>query len=149
MRAVGLVSGPDRLGIRISPVTPHFGGIEDSDPQTLFERFANRLSGLAVYLHVVEGVPQAAPDAVPAFDYGALKHAFGGHYIANNGYTKARAETALSDGHADLVSFGYPFIANPDLAERLRHDRPLAHADMSMAYGGGEAGYTDYPPFRA
>ena len=77
---------------------------------------------------------------MPAFDYGALKHAFGGHYIANNGYTKARAETALSDGHADLVSFGYPFIANPDLAERLRHDRPLAHADMSMAYGGGEAG---------
>ncbi|VWC67339.1 alkene reductase [Burkholderia lata] len=149
VRAVSLVSGPDRLGIRISPVTPHFGGISDSDPQALFERFAHRLSDLAVYLHVVEGIPQVAPDAMPAFDYDALRHAFGGHYIANNGYTKTRADTALSDGHADLVSFGYPFIANPDFAERLRHDRPLAHADMSMAYGGGEAGYTDYPPFSA
>ncbi|HDR9582484.1 TPA: alkene reductase [Burkholderia stabilis] len=149
VRAVNAVWGPDRIGVRISPVTPHFGGISDSDPQALFERFANRLGGLVTYLHVVEGIPQAAPDTVPAFDYDALRRSFGGFYIANNGYTKARAETTLRDDHADLVSFGYPFIANPDFVERIRHDRPLAHADMSTAYGGGEAGYTDYPPFDA
>ncbi|WP_175672517.1 alkene reductase [Burkholderia ambifaria] len=149
VHAVGRVVSPGRVGVRISPVTPNFGGISDSDPQALFERFADRLSGLATYLHVVEGIPQAAPDQTPSFDYRALRRAFGGFYIANNGYTKARAQQALDDGHADLVSFGYPFIANPDFVTRIRHDRPLAHADMSTAYGGSEAGYTDYPTLDA
>lgn len=145
VRAVGRVVSAARVGVRISPVTPHFGGIADSQPQALFDRFANRLTGLAAYLHVVEGIPQSAADQAPPFDYRALRRAFGGFYIANGGYTKARAQQALDDGHADLVSFGYPFIANPDFVTRIRHDRPLAHADMSTAYGGGEAGYTDYP----
>ncbi|WP_176046939.1 alkene reductase [Burkholderia sp. BCC1644] len=149
VRAVGRVVGPDRLGVRISPVTPHFGGISDSNPQALFERFADRLTGLAIYLHVVEGIPQVASDQAAPFDYRALRRAFGGFYVANSGYTKARAEQALHDGNADLVSFGYPFIANPDFVTRTRQDRPLAHADMSTAYGGGEAGYTDYPTFDA
>ncbi len=147
VRAVGRVVGPDRIGIRISPVTPNFGGIADSAPQVLFERFAERLSGLTTYLHVVEGIPLATPGTVPAFDYDALRRAYGGHYIANNGYTKARADAALLGGHADLVSFGYPFIANPDLVARIQHDWPLGQADMSTAYGGGEAGYTDYPAY--
>lgn len=146
VRAVNVVWGPDRIGVRISPVTPHFGGIADSDPQALFECFADRLGGLVTYLHVVEGIPQAAPDTMPAFDYGALRRAFRGFYVANNGYTKARAEVALREGDADLVSFGYPFIANPDFVARIRHDRPLSHADMAKAYGGDESGYIDYPP---
>lgn len=149
VRAVGHVVGPGRVGVRISPVTPYFGGIADSHPQALFDRFADRLTGLAAYLHVVEGIPQVAADQAPSFDYRALRRAFGGLYVANGGYTKARAQQALDEGSADLVSFGYPFIANPDLVTRIRHDRPLAKADLSTAYGGGEAGYTDYPALDA
>lgn len=52
---------------------------------------------------------------------------------------------AVADGAADLVAFGRPFIANPDLTHRLRHDLPLADADRRTFYGGGAAGYTDYP----
>ena len=70
---------------------------------------------------------------------------FAGAYIANNGYTREMAIEALAAGSADLVAFGRPFIANPDLVERLRRGAELATGDRATFFGGGAKGYTDYP----
>jgi N-ethylmaleimide reductase len=83
------------------------------------------------------------------FDYAALKHAYRiaggqGAWMVNNGYDKALAEKTIAEG-ADLIAFGRPFIANPDLVRRLREDAPMNTPDQSSFYGGGVKGYTDYP----
>lgn len=141
--AVMNVWGENRVGMRISPVTPFMGGITDSNPQPLFEKLLSVLDGL-LYVHVVEGAPQADTSKIPEFDYAALRDQFSGFYIANSGYDKERAEQTLNTGNADLVSFARPFIANPDLPLRLQRGLELSQPDMSLAYGGGEKGYTDY-----
>ena len=85
---------------------------------------------------------------LPAYSLDRRK-AFSGAYIANNGYTRDLAIDAVSAGRADLVAFGRPFIANPDLVERLRTGAPLNELDRATLYGGGEKGYTDYPTLDA
>ena len=65
--------------------------------------------------------------------------------MANNGYNKARATESVSNGNADMVAFGVPYLANPDLVYRFTNDLPLNEADQSTFYGGDEHGYTDYP----
>jgi len=96
------------------------------------------------YIHVIEGATQGERDFAP-FDYGALRRSFSGAYIANNGYTRELAVETLSEGRADLVAFGRPFISNPDLVERLRLGAALAPLDRATLFGGGAHGYTDYP----
>ncbi|MEC9235070.1 MAG: alkene reductase, partial [Pseudomonadota bacterium] len=76
----------------------------------------------------------------------ALKSAFGGLYIANEGFTKDSAETILENGTADAVAFGKLYIANPDLVERFKTDATLNVPDANTFYGdSGAIGYTDYP----
>jgi N-ethylmaleimide reductase len=134
-----------RVGVRLSPENS-FNSMSDSDPQAHFGYFAEQLSprGLA-YLHVLEGDMMTKSHAL---DYRALRSQFAGPYIANNGYDLERAQTAIHSGAADLVAFGIPFLANPDLVRRYRESLPLNAADPSTFYGGGEAGYTDYPFYR-
>src|SRR5471032_2005232 len=74
-----------------------------------------------------------------------LKKAFGGPYIANERFTKDTANAWLSNGFADAVAFGVPFIANPDLPERLAKDAPLNTPHPETFYGQGPVGYLDYP----
>lgn len=137
---------PGRVGVRLSPLNT-FNSMSDTNPEVTFRHAAGALSafGLA-YLHVVEASIGPAGVAPQAFDYRGLQQAFGGVYMANGGYTRQRAETVLAEGRADLVSFGALFLANPDLPERLRRGGPLNAPDPSTFYGGGAAGYTDYPP---
>jgi N-ethylmaleimide reductase len=142
--AVTSVWGSERVGVRISPASPA-NDMRDSDPQALFNHAVAALAPFNLaYLHVVEGATGGARDLL-GFDYGALRRAFGGPYLANNGYDKPLAEAALREGRADAIAFGRPFIANPDLVERLRTSAPLAAADHKTFYGGDEHGYTDYP----
>jgi len=136
--------GADRTGIRLSPVTPA-NGISDSAPQPLFEHIVEGLDALGLaYIHVIEGATGGPRDIAP-FDYDALRSRFRNTYIANNGYTLEMAEAVIAEGKADMVAFGRPFIANPDLVERLRQKAPLAELDRDTLYGGGAKGYTDYP----
>jgi len=137
--------GPDRLGVRISPVSTA-GDSHDSDPQPLFEHVVARLSPLRLaYLHVVEGETGGARDSLP-FDFAALRDRFEGNWMVNNGYNRQMAIQAISSGRADLVSFGRPFISKPDLVERLRENAPLSPLMApDTLYGGGAHGYTDYP----
>ena len=131
-------------GIRLSPVSPA-NGISCSDPQTQFNYIVRELDKLGlVYLHVVEGATGGARDNAP-FDYHALRTAFRNAYIANNGYDLSLATQTLAAGKADLIAFGRPFIANPDLVARLKMGATLAEPDRATMYGGGAKGYTDYP----
>lgn len=142
-RAVVDVAGSDKVGVRISPLNP-FNDISDSDPQKLFNYVANALSPFNLaYLHVVEGGMVGSD--LPEFDFVELRRQFKGAYMANLGYTKETATAAISEGRADLVAFGVPFIANPDLVERFQRNAPLNEADQSTFYGGTEKGYIDYP----
>ena len=145
VQAVAEIWGADRVGVRLSPLTRSAGDTPlDSDPQTTYGYYAERLGELGLaYLHCVEGQTRGANGA-NAFDFKALHRAFGGKYIANNSYDREMAIEAVASGHADLVSFGRPFIGNPDLVERLRRNAPIVEADRASYYGGGAQGYIDY-----
>ena len=133
-----------RVGIRIAPVSPA-NDISDSDPAALFGYLVARLSERRLaFIHVIEGATQGDRNIAP-FDYGALRRAFSGAYIANNGYDRDLAIETLAEGRADLIAFGRAFISNPDLVERLRRGAELAPIDRATLYGGGAKGYTDYP----
>lgn len=136
--------GAERTGIRISPISPA-NGISSSDPQAQFDYLVAQLDALGlVYLHVVEGATGGARDVAP-FDFDALRRQFRHTYIANNGYDLELANARLEEGKADLFAFGRPFIANPDLVERLKTGAPLADLNQATLYGGGAEGYIDYP----
>jgi N-ethylmaleimide reductase len=144
IEAVSAVAGPERTGIRISPVTPA-SGLSDSDPAAVFFPLVDVIdrAGLA-YVHVIEGATGGPRDFIP-FDYRALRKRFRGPWMVNNGYTRDMAIEAIANGYADLVAFGKLFLANPDLVERLRRNAPFNDIDQEHMYGGGEQGYTDYP----
>ncbi len=145
MTAVAGEIGGGRSGLRLSPVTPVNDAGQDSHPQALFNHAVDSLAPLKLaFLHVIEGQTGGPRDVAP-FDYAALRQRFAGAWMVNNGYTRAMALEAVSSGAADLVAFGKAFIANPDLGRRLREDASLNALDMKTLYGGGAAGYTDYP----
>jgi N-ethylmaleimide reductase len=146
--AVAKEIGPERTGIRISPVTPA-NDVSDSNPQALFEYIVDGLAELKlVYIHVIEGSTGGPRDNLP-FDYASLRKRFAGTYIANNGYDLALANKVLGANEADLIAFGKAFISNPDLVERLKLGAPLNEPDKFTFYGGGAKGYTDYPTLEA
>ena len=157
VRAVTEEIGAGRTGLRISPVTPA-NDIADDHPQKLFDYLMHQLGpmGLA-YVHVIEGATGGARELPEQpFDYAQLKalyRAAGGQgaWMVNNGYDKALAEQAVADvaQGADIVAFGRPYIANPDLVERLRQSAPLNTPERATFYGGGAEGYTDYPRLEA
>ena len=140
---VSKVWGADRVGVRLSPIN-QFNDIRDSNPEALFHHVVEALNPFNLaYLHVVE-VGMSA-DAPQSLDFDKLRKAYRGNYMANGGYDKARGNAAVASGHADVVAYGVPFIANPDLVERFAKDAPLNAPDQATFYGGGEQGYTDYP----
>ncbi len=147
VRAVAGEIGAGRTGLRLSPLTT-FAAPLDSNPQALYGYAVEQVAPLGLaYLHVIEGETGGPrqPEGAPAFDYEALRRAFGGTWMVNNGYSGASAEAAVASGHADLVAFGRPFISNPDLPRRLKSGAPLNELRADKLYGGGAEGYTDYP----
>ena len=154
MQAIVAEIGGGRTGLRLSPVTPSNGAGQDSDPQALHNFVVEQLAPLKLaFLHVVEGQTGGARDIAP-FDYAALRSRFKqghpqGAWMVNNGYDRAMAFDAVASSAADVVAFGRPFIANPDLVRRLRENLPLAPLNRDTLYGGGAEGYTDYPALDA
>ena len=148
--AVTEAVGGARTGIRLSPVTPANDAM-DADPQPLFDHVVKQLAAHKLaYLHLIEGAtggPRELPDR--PFDYAAMRAAYRdaggrGAWMVNNGYDLTLAQQALAEG-ADLVAFGKPYIANPDLVARLKAGGPFNTPDKTTFYGGGAKGYTDYP----
>jgi len=145
MAAVCREIGPGRVGLRLSPVTPANDIGQDSDPFALFSHVVKELAKLKfAFIEVVEGATGGPRDFAP-FDFAALRQLWGGGWIVNNGFTRKMALETVASGLADAVSFGKPFISNPDLTQRLREGAELAAWNQKTFYGGGAQGYTDYP----
>ncbi|MBD8554960.1 alkene reductase [Rhizobium sp. CFBP 8762] len=145
--------GGGRTGIRLSPVTPA-NDVFDSEPQPLFDYVAKAIGPYKLaYIHVIEGAtggPRDHKQGDESFDYDALRLAYTsnggtGAWMVNNAYDRDMGEKAVESGEADLVAYGKPFIANPDLVRRFRENAPLNPQDQATFYGGGAKGYTDYP----
>lgn len=136
-----------RVGIRLSPTTPDAGNTPmDSTVMETYGHLIRQLNRFNLaYLHFVEGAT-AGPRSIPAgIDLDALRAQFEGAYIGNNGYDLQLAITRRTERRVDAVAFGRPFIANPDLVERLRRGSPLAVAPREAYYGGGAKGLIDWP----
>ena len=146
----GLVDvwGATRVGVKLSPSSRFYGQTDAHAADTwghLIRELDRRSLG---YLHLMEPSPADLETGTVQIEHvtALFRPMFRGPVITNGGYDKPRATAALADGLADLVSFGVPYIANPDLAERLRRDPvPLNTPDPTTFYGEGPRGYTDYP----
>ena len=145
-RTVVGVWGAERVGYRLAPQPFPYAGMSDSTPVETFSYLARELSRLGLgYLHVTEAVsgkdvPSAERRITPL-----LRKVFQGALIVNGGYDAQAGEAALARGEADLVAYGVPFLANPDLPERFRREAPLNPPDFTTFFSGEEKGYTDYP----
>lgn len=147
--AVVGVFGSARVGYKLSP---YFAGysMSDSNPLVTFTTMAGELSRLGLgYLHVAEAVagPMKVDGVVRATP--SMREAFDGTMIVNGGYDATSAEAAIARGETDLVAFGVPFLANPDLPLRYRKRAPLNAPDASTFYAGEQKGYIDYPALGA
>ncbi|MDP2315896.1 MAG: alkene reductase [Pseudomonadota bacterium] len=128
-----------RVGVRLSPGGA-FNEMADSDPDALFGAAAEALSIRNLgYLHVID--PAASPKRFTPL----LRARFKGAYIVNGGFDAETGNAAIASGEADLVAYGVPFLANPDLPRRFAEGAPLNAPDFATFYTGGEKGYTDYP----
>lgn len=143
--AVAEVFGPERVGIRLTPFIELFG-LTDDEPEEMACYLADELSrrGLA-YLHFNEPNWAGGDITFPEGFRDKMRQRFKGRLIYCGNYDAERAQARLDDDTADAVAFGRPFIANPDLPERLRLGATLNEPDPGTFYGGAEAGYTDYP----
>ncbi len=137
--------GAEKTAIRLSPYGV-FNAIEIYDGiDEAFVQLATELGKLKIaYLHIVDHSSQGAP-TVPQELKTKLQQAFGGTFIYSGGLDKASAEAVLQDGKGDLVAFGRPFLANPDLVARFENNVELAQPDYTKLYTPGADGYSDYP----
>ena len=148
--AVGTVWTADRIGVRISPWGA-FLDCSDSDAAALFSNACRELSKRELaYLSVVERewLGDEAPEkdsSVPPSITAFVRDHYDGPILTAGGYTCRSACAMVQAGAADLVAFGKAYIANPDLAERIRARAPLNEPDRDTFYGGDRKGYTDYP----
>ncbi len=144
--AVVGVCGGNRVGIRLSPVSPANDSGADSNPEATYSYAVQQLNAFnPVYIHVIEGSTQGPREPAGGFDFQVLRRSFEGLYIANNGYDLALALQARRQNLADMVAFGRLYISNPDLVERLSIGAELTPSDPATFFGGGPEGYTDYP----
>ncbi|ANB06792.1 1,2-oxophytodienoate reductase [Streptomyces ambofaciens] len=144
--AVAAEIGAERVGLRVSPGNT-VNGIAEGGTEEIYPALAERLGGLGLaYLHLAYADPQA-----PVF--GRIRAGWPGVLIGNpvlgerpGTDTVRRASERLLAAGADLIALGRPFLANPDLVERLRLGAPLNPVrDRYLMYVGGATGYTDYP----
>jgi N-ethylmaleimide reductase len=150
VEGVGRVIGYDKVGVRLSPANT-WNVPADSDTRALYDYVIDGLTdfGLA-YLHLRE--PAGDVSGIRNMVANVTEHyrrIYQGVLITNTGFDRDKGNDIVRQGHADLVAFGVPYIANPDLVERFRLGATLATPDQSTFYTPGEKGYIDYPPLRA
>jgi N-ethylmaleimide reductase len=144
-RRVVAAIGADKVGIRLSPYGA-FNGMGTWD--TLEEDYTQLAKGLSdlglVYIHIVDHSAMGAPAVADSIKR-KIREAFAQTFILSGGYDAERAEADLAAGKGDLVAFGRPFIANPDLVTRMKTGAEIATPEQDTFYTPGEKGYTDYP----
>lgn len=143
-RAAVAAIGAERVGMRISPYGVFNGMAPDAEMDALYESLIAELNKLnLLYIHIVDHSSMGAPEVSPILK-AKIRAGFKGKYILSGGYDLHRANADLDAGKGDLVSFGRPFIANPDLVKKIQQGSPLAAPDLDTFYTPGEKGYTDY-----
>lgn len=135
----------DRIGMRISP-TSERKGMGDESPEKLASAIGQiaQEAGMA-YVHLIEPIASGFDEKPEKPVIADLRRDFSGAVIHNGSFDAVTAERALADGEAEAISFGRPYIANPDLVGRFAEGLPLAEPNFDYAYVGEEKGYTDYP----
>jgi N-ethylmaleimide reductase len=145
--AVTSAIGAGRTGIRFSPLLTTWD-CSDSDPEALFSHVFGRMNDFDLaFMDITErNEVSIAVSGATAGSMEAIRGCYHGNYVANGAYDLAAASEAVANGYCAAVSFGKPYISNPDLAERLAAGAPLnPPADLLTWYGGGDAGYIDFP----
>lgn len=139
---------PGRVGAHISP-NGNFNDMGSPDFRETFLYVAKQLNRYNLaYLHVVDGLAFGFHELGPAMTLAEFRDVFQGPLMGNCGYSQEKAEAVIQNNHADLISFGRPFISNPDLVERFTNGWPLNPlADMSVWYSFDEIGYADFPRY--
>lgn len=134
-----------RVGLRISPLGS-FNDVNDADPLETYSYLLSELNSRKLaYVHVNK--PDWAGGSYEGFDelLAALRKVYKGDFILAGSLDKQSANAALASGLAQFAAFGRSYIANPDLVARFEQNAPLNPLDAKTLYGGGAAGYTDYP----
>lgn len=145
-RVIGAI-GPSRVGIRLSPFSELFDMPPYGEAADTYLLLASELSRRPLaYVHLIDQLPEGHRILDAEF-LRAFRAAYDGTVILAGGMTRELAENLIADGLIDLAAFGQPFIANPDLVERLENGWPLATPSQTSYYGGGAEGYLDYPAF--
>lgn len=143
-RAAAGAIGAERVGMRISPYGVFNGMAPDAEMDALYLRLIEALNDIGlVYIHVVDHSSMGAPPVSEQLK-AQLRVAFRGQYILSGGYDGARAEADLAAGKGDLVAFGRPFIANPDLVQKLKTGGEIRPADPATFYTPDAKGYTEF-----
>ncbi len=147
MDAVSAAIGSHRTGIRIAPFgrLQDMHGFDDEEDTWLALGIEMRRRQLA-YVHLSDQESLGA-QAIPAGFLTKFRETYEGTLIIAGSYTQERAELALREGLADLIAFGRPFIANPDLVKRMKNGWPIAVPDKNTFYTGQDGGYIDYPMY--
>ena len=144
--AVASAIGRDRTGVRLSPANI-WNIPADSNTKALYDHVIDRLSGSGLaYLHLrekaadISSIPHMVENVTATY-----RPRYKGVLMTNTGFDRETGNRVIESGLADLVAYGVPFISNPDLVERFAKKAPIAPADSSTFYMGGERGYIDYP----
>lgn len=136
--------GADKTGIRISPYNQYNDMPAYNEVYDTYNYLSNELNKLNIaYVHVIDYAARATEEGKKLLD--SIRSNFTNTIILNGGYTKERAEEVIIAGIANLVSFGSPFIANPNLPHKLQHNITLNTPDSNLFFSAGAEGFTDYP----
>lgn len=138
VEATAAAIGGERLGIRLSPYNTFNDLAVHDEVDAQYKDLAAGLKGL-LYVHLLRNPHGGFPGT-----YAAVRERFGGPVILNAGFDAKSAEAALQEGQAELISFGRPFISNPDLVARMKDNAELASPNPNTFYTPGAEGYTDY-----
>ena len=142
-KACAAAIGAERIGMRISPYGVFNGMAPDAEMDVMYQRLIAELNAIGlVYIHIVDHSSMGAPEVSPTLK-AKLRDTFKGKYLLSGGYDLARANADLDAQRGDLVAFGRPFIANPDLVQKLRGGQTLNAPDSSTFYTPGAKGYIE------
>ena len=147
VQACSEVFSTERIGVKISP-NGSFNDMGSPDYRETFTYVAEQLSQRELaYLHVVDGLKFGFHELGEPMTLDEIREVYTGRILGNCGYERDDANAAIRDGRADLVAFGRPYIANPDLVERFANDLEYSESDQATWYTKGSQGYTDYPAY--
>ena len=152
-QVVAEVMGADKVGVRFAPLFAStdeervYLGIVENDPHATYIQAIKTVDKIGIaYLSLAEADWDNAPDLPDNF-YKAVRENFSGVVMYAGKYTPEKAVKILKDGYGDIFGFGRPFIANPDLPERIKNKWTLNAVDPTTMYGGTDKGYTDYQQY--